>query len=216
MGIPAGSTKIVLSGLLAGGEIWNTGFWVKGPTLTSAECASAASSLYTIFATTTGTTTMAALKTKFMPSTTSFTTLTIYNYADTSGIATTSGQFIGTPVAGSSVSKNIDQCCIVVTLRTALSGSRHRGRMYFPATGGNLDANSLFASVDAQALVSGLANDFHAVMAEAHFAGFPVSVISRVLSTGFPVTTLTADMRPDIQRRRANRQNRGSLVTATV
>jgi hypothetical protein len=216
MTIPAGAVKIVLSGQLGGGEVWQSGFWVQGPTLTNTEVASCASALYTVFNQGSGTHLMAALKGQWSNSTT-WTTVTVYNYHDTSGEASTVGTFTGTGQVGSQLSGMLpDQISLVVTLRTALAGAHHRGRMFLPYTGAVIDSNGLVNGTAVGNVLAGLKADLASVVAEAHLAGFPVVVLSKTLGSVQPVTTLTADLRPDIQRRRANRQGRGALQVVAL
>lgn len=216
MGIPAGATKISFSGVLAGGEIWNTGFWVVGPTLDATSAASCAHAIWDIFNQSTGTHAFAVLKAQYWSASTSWTAVNVYNYHDTSGVASVNGQYMGTPMAGSASNNTPDQIAVAVTLRTAFSGAHHRGRMYFPASGAGFDSNGLFNASTLLSLLNGLKADFASVEAESHLAGFDIGVLSRELGTATPVTALSADQRPDVQRRRANRQLRGSVQTVVL
>lgn len=213
MGIPAGSIKISLNGSLPGGEIWNTGWWIYGPTLDVSAAASTAANIWSIMSASTGTHLMNALKVLWQTSC-AFTGVKVYSYADTTGVASVVGSATGTAVTGTGTKPvQPDQECLVVTLRTALSGSHRRGRMYMPVNGAALDGGGLFSALDVGTVLDGLKADLALVGADPHLSGFPPVVLSKVLGATTPITAISADLRPDIQRRRSNRQARGTPIT---
>lgn len=215
MGIPAGAIKIALNGTLPGGEIWNTGWWYVGPTLDVSSASSVANNVWTIMSNPSGTHLFNSLKGLWQTSC-AFTGVKVYSYADTSGHASVVGSATGTAFTGTGVAApQANQVALVVTLRTALSGAWRRGRMFLPVNAAAIDGTGLFNSAAIGTVLDGLKADLALVSADSHLSGFSPVVLSRHLSSGQPITALSADLRPDIQRRRANRQNRGTPITRT-
>jgi len=81
--------------------------------------------------------------------------------------------------------------------------------MFLPCTAGTLDSNGLFPSASVLSVMTALYNDIKA--SEGAIGGFQSCVVSVKLGTFATISSLSADTRPDIQRRRANRQTKGSL-----
>lgn len=199
MGIPANMTRTELVGHLGTGEIFNTGFWMdQGLTddeTANAWCAYVATQL-------TGPTLTALCH--LLNADSGYDEVRAYSYIDGGPHATSVGS---APIdAGAGTSGNITamQISLCVTLRTGLSGRTKRGRMYLPADGAIIDVGHLFTAAQVDDAVSGLAGFFQALNIHDD-PGF-VCVLSQKLSTFARVTELTADRRPDIQRRRADRQ----------
>lgn len=105
------------------------------------------------------------------------------------------------------------QTSLCVTLLTEIPGRSYRGRMYFPMAMGSLTAHQASATLINQ-VVTGLKNAFDGINAHADI-GF-VGVVSQKLGTAQVVTSLRADTRLDIQRRRAARQAATSEFSASV
>jgi len=119
-----------------------------------------------------------------------------------------------TPIPGTGTSNHPMYVALVVTTQTGRAGRRNRGRMYLPATGATMASAGLFSSTQRDSVVDTLAARLSAVNALSDTA--TVAVISSVGTTAHPILTVSADQRPDIQRRRANRQAVGTSHSATV
>ena len=95
------------------------------------------------------------------------------------------------------------QIACVMTLRTALSTRRGRGRIYLPFTDSNqMGANHIFASSNVNNCVDYLALYLSALQLTGDYT--PV-VVSQTGGTSNVITSVDADLVPDTQRRRANR-----------
>lgn len=206
MAIPAGTIKVVLSGTLNGGEIWETGFWLSGPANATAAELNALAKLVademTIASPAGG---IAALMGHFADGKCAFTEVRTYLYQ-----GGTTASVIGTytvPQTATTVGvgspKQPDQCCIVLTLRSDLAGRRHRGRMYLPVQGATLGTDGEVAKSETDTVTAAFARSFDAI-------GKPGSALAIVSQVGVGdvtlVSSVTMDTRLDIQRRRANRQ----------
>jgi len=107
---------------------------------------------------------------------------------------------------------------MAITTGTDRIGASYRGRFYLPAHGQPLtDATHLFPVAKVQDIVDSLGTFFTNFNHAGDLAYVnEAQVISRTLGTGQLITSLSADLRPDIQRRRANQQPNGGRVTAGV
>ena len=142
MSIPAGSTKVVLSGVSPQGEIFATGFWLSGGAINSEASANIAAQA--IADMTKWTDTGDGSPVKLIGADTQYQTVTVYHYANAGSRA----QFIGeAALAGQVGTANQGplplQCAVVVSLRTGLPGRSRRGRMYLPATNQSLTLHQL-------------------------------------------------------------------------
>lgn len=210
MSYPVDTARVVLRGTLSGGEIFETGFGVLAAGITSEALAdSYASSIAGIFAGTGSSSWMNALDNG-----SHLTEVRVYGYPTGGSTATYVGAATVAATDGLSTGHLPDQTCLVLTLRTGLSGRRNRGRMYLPFTGATVTTGNLFTNTQVSAVVSMFGARLSAVNALSDTA--TVAVISTVGTTAHPVLTVTADQRPDVQRRRANRQAVGSVSTAAV
>lgn len=103
------------------------------------------------------------------------------------------------------------QSCMVVGLKTAISSASTRGRVYMPAhTIPESNATALFASGQATAMATLVAKALTtagAALAGTLNASSALSPVVYSPTKAFvtPVTAVTADNKPDIQRRRANK-----------
>jgi hypothetical protein len=147
----------------------------------------------------------------------SFDKLTAYYYADATAKASfgASAAFAGTGLVGGSSPNNPLQTAICCTLGTGHTGASYRGRMYLPATGISLVAGHQFDTTQTQNTVTMLAGtgttdgllwDMARALDAAGSGGSDPVVFSRKLNQENKVTTISADTRPDIQRRRAKSQ----------
>lgn len=98
------------------------------------------------------------------------------------------------------------QVASVTSLTTAAArGRAHRGRIYLPPIAGNLDANYLFSSTNAQARATGCGNMIEGL--NTAIVGGAASVMSKIgAGTTRTITGVQVGTRPDVQRRRAGRQ----------
>lgn len=203
MPIPANVARISLTGTLIQGEQFDTSFWVAGGVPANQ---ADANDLAAQVAAIPQLTTIGAGGPRTMIDTTSaYTEVRVYSYPTGGPTATFIGSAPITPGTGVSSESSLPlQCCIVASLRTGFSGRSRRGRMYFPVTSLTLASHQM-TQADLDAFVGVVKSIFDAVNA---FTSplLSVSVVSQTLGDFSPVTTVTADSRLDIQRRRAEGQ----------
>jgi hypothetical protein len=104
------------------------------------------------------------------------------------------------------------QVSCVVTLQTGAAGRSRRGRMYLPADGAGMGANHQFATGDVDQASIAVAGWIHALSL---LGGDPV-VLSTLTGTAMPITSVKADTKADIQRRRANKQVPANTYTHAI
>lgn len=198
MPIPSGSVKHVISGVLPGGEVFQTAWWEKwdGSTPIDNGYASgvATSSPFTTWLT--------AMKILWNASTT-VTALDAYLYLG--GGAAASHGHATLSIVGTGTTVHPNQVSVVMTLRTATSGRSGRGRMYWPANGcvysaasGWLGSSQVDSCVDATATFFSVRNTI--------IAG-TVIIVSQTTTAQHSVTSVDADYVADVQRRRARKQS---------
>lgn len=197
MPIPSGYSRVVIVGTLNASETFETGFWVHlAPTsqTDNDDLANSIASTFTLNA-------YPSLKQLITPAD-AFTEIRVYSYPSGGPTAAfISSATLGTS-PGSGAGALPEQVCMVITTTTGAAGRRNRGRLYLPATGAQLVAAKTFMTATVDAGVGGIAALFTSLA-----AGQPVpSVVSQVGSSGRPITEVHGDNRPDIQRRRANKQ----------
>lgn len=133
--------------------------------------------------------------------------VSLYYYAtDPRSPATIVGHRLITDLAGTSSSSMPLQTACCVTVHTGFSGASNRGRMYMPASGTNTAACRFQGSfVDQMASLAGYLLEHGQGQIIAHSARTQADpiVFSPKNGTGRRVTTLSADNKPDTQRRRA-------------
>jgi hypothetical protein len=211
----ANTYRIVFAGNLAGGEVWNTGFWMAGTAPSSnAAAATAAQDAWNAFVGASGTHGFRALATMGWANTTSVSKVTCYSYVAGGTAVSFEGIYSTTALIGTGGPTSPDQTTLVLTLLTPDAGRRSRGRMYLPCNRASLDANGLISSTDVGSVVSAFGADFTAYNATR--GSDSAIVYSRKGGAISTITSVRADLRPDIQRRRANRQTTGTPVSATV
>lgn len=201
-GIPADTVKFNMLGTLPAGEQFSAGFWVAHHSVGS----------------------QTALKTlvdlivdkwvdhaaerfvEIIPPSAAYTHIRAYSYASgNDGHA----QFVAEGNIGTSQGTGTGstviplQTCMVVSLRTDNPGASHRGRMYLPACANIMSTNGFFSNSTCDDVGGAAASFFNSVNDE---LDGEVAVISQRLATSTAVTQLQVDNRPDIQRRRADKQ----------
>ena len=117
-------------------------------------------------------------------------------------------------VTGTSNSFGPLQQAFCVTTLTAHPTRRTRGRAYFPGTGLQLDANHRIPA----ASVTNLVTKFALILAAGKTVGEygRAAVVSRVGTVATEITSVRYDLRPDVQRRRANKQATGGQTTVAL
>lgn len=121
------------------------------------------------------------------------------------------GNFI---TAGTSTSVAPLQTSLCVSLLTPIPGRSTRGRLYLPATGASLDTNRRFTTTQINPVISALKTIINAGRTDGQYG--PPVVVSKTHTLATPITQLRWDQRPDIQRRRANRQSVGVRTVVTL
>lgn len=195
MPIPSGVTKVVISGSLPSGEIWQTAYWATGyaqSDITDATTATlAASSSFVAL--------MNAVKAA-NGTTTLITALDRYHYSG--GSAADAHGHAALSYAGSGVSNfHPNQVAGVTTLRTATAGRSSRGRMYWPMTSATIANTGFFAGGQLDAITDALAAHFTSLAT----GTFHAVVVSQTRNTTYPIISVDNDEVPDTQRRRANK-----------
>lgn len=200
--IPAGSTRVVLSGLLPNGEEWSTGFFMTGISpVDPSNLTLMAQHIATVLDDGAMPNAMYSTMSHLCNPLTSWTTTTLYNYATAGNKASTIGAYVWpTPKTGGLSNGIPEQCAVVVTLRTVLAGRSHRGRMYLPCTGANLQVDGQLQSTVVDELAAGWANAF----LQLQVGDIPnVVIVSNVLSTVTPIYQVKVDSKVDTMRSRA-------------
>lgn len=211
MAIPVGMNRVVFVGHLPSGEIFNTSFWTFGNNPANQADANVWAARIASLFQTQGLATARGM----IPSTAGYDTVKTYHYptggpnADLLGAASIVG---GT---GTGASAGLpEQTCIVVSLRTGYAGRSARGRMYLPCLTSALANHQIAGS-----LATSIANDmagFLGAVGDDINEGTPM-VLSQVGAGSYhQITQTVVDTRPDIQRRRANRQVIASTATGTL
>lgn len=201
------STHFLMRGTGPGSEIWQTGFWsLYQPTDESAlgtALAVVKARMDTFWT---------AHKVHVYP-TYAITEYRAYSYAggSTKSQFEQAITFTGVPGTLSGNGSPVDTC-LVASLRTNFVGRSRRGRMYLPfhevcTSAGMIGTGDPTPTATAvAAMLSGVNAD-----------GFGnVAVVSQVLSTPEPVTSVVVDNKPDVQRRRENRISATLVKSAGV
>lgn len=200
MARPGGLVKVVLSGFLPNGEIFQTGVWVDP----AAEMLDTELQAFADWVAAQWTANNAGWLALIGPDVT-YDEVRVYNYptggtAPASSIAAVDITAVGT--ASNSYAHPL-QICLVATLRTAIVGRRYRGRMYVPMTAGQLGQHQAN-----QIEVDGLADDVAGFLSAINdYPGqvMRVVVMSAVGGAATTVTRVEVNSDPDVQRRRSNR-----------
>lgn len=202
MSISGSSVRHVLRGDDSSGEIFATGFWMRPPSGTPATQV-ALNTMNDDVALSFLATAINGFR-SIMASTSHYTGVTsyMYNGGDTA-LLVAEHEF--TPVQGVGQGGNSLplQTSMCLSLRTDVPGRSGRGRMYLPAHGSTLTVHQ-FPTADVENVVTAAQAFFEDIDGDG-VAG-TVIVASETLDMGNAVNAVEVDSRPDIQRRRANRQ----------
>lgn len=201
---PANVQRRVIRGTLPGGEVWSTGFWTANGAPENYNQLSA-DTFYTNVSNG-ASSVVGILAANLWPAGTVFTGVDLYVYGPAGQGAVAKYSKDGN-IAGTVAVVTPNQTAIVASLRTDLATARGRGRMYFPANGGTLTAGGLFQSTGAQGLSTAVA---------ALLGPLDAVIVSEADGASRLVTQVRVDQRPDVQRRRADKQVRGNVYTTSV
>jgi len=212
MPIPEGAARVVLSGTAPNSEIFETGFWVAATNLTTRTNTQA----FAAAVQTSMQSTAFAGLVPLISSDTRYTSLKVYSYPSGGPTATYVGEAPIVSMVGTGSGAAPLYQCIVLSLRTGISGRSFRGRMYLPATGTALTSAHRLPTAPVAAAVLGVGNWFNAINAFTGDLTASVSVVSQHLTEHFDVNEVTGDDKPDVQRRRENKMDRGTVASKIV
>lgn len=212
MTIPSNVARAVLVGTAPGGEIFETGFWMK---VNSALTLSNVNDLATDLAAKFGSTARLPLA-KLIYSDTTYRSVKVYGYPSGGPTATYVGEDSINGGGGSGPGTMPLYVCMVASLRTGVSGRSYRGRMYLPANGAQLAVSHRWEGTLAADACNGLAAFFQAINGSDTPAGAQVVTLSQKLGTWLEVNEVSVDAKPDVQRRRENKMDAGTIAVAVV
>lgn len=194
---PANVTRYVVSGTLPGGESFAWGWWSDSVSADNAAAQVAADYVSSAL------TTHALSQLKFMiAADCAYSTVTVYGYTAGTGPAAVMGQAAIAAGTGTGTGTSLPlQCGLVISTHTARPGRRGRGRLYLPANAWTL-ANHQATEAQMDAALTALQDLFDDLNGSTSIPG-AVSVVSLVDAASYDVTSVSADSRLDIQRRRA-------------
>lgn len=210
----ATSTHVVVQGHLTGQEVFEWGFWFGAVADTLADQQTFANTWRDLFQED-----VLDTLTPLITTDCGYDSIRVYGYLHPTGPADfvtdspiTGG--VGTGV-GAGMPLQVAGC---VTLRTALAGRRHRGRLYLPINNAGVLASHQTDSSHVDGITDDLATWFNHMNAGQVSGGGEggVCVISQVAGVATPVTLLTMDTKLDVQRRRAASQIATATGSATV
>lgn len=215
MAIPANVYRVVPSGSLPGGEIWASGWWVAGDAPDTAVEANAVAQLWMeacMLETDPGP--FYDLSTSYWSNQCKLERVSIYSYPAGGPTADVVGVFEEEHVGAHSSALVPNQIAMCVSMRTGLAGRRARGRAYMPINYPIITPDGQFGG----AMCTQIADDFAGMFSDwtSNHAGQVPSVVSSAGSAHHPITTIIIDSRPDVQRRRANRQTIDSRAIVPV
>lgn len=210
MAVPVDAVRFSMRGKLAVTDQWNCSFWMTPVGANHAPSTAAdATTLLNTFTTGTAWTNFRAALLAMQRPIDGIQQEALYCYP--SGGTSATAQAIKTDVgAGTGTSATLPpQICRVVTLRTDLSGRRHRGRIYLPATGMAVDSTNEQFSDSGSTLLTALEawDSYLAELTE----GWWLAVVSQTSTSSQVVARFSTDTVADTQRRRRNK-----VVAATV
>jgi len=208
MAIPANVARIALVGTQAGEDVFETGFWVAGlPIASAAEANEAAADVKAAIVAST----FPAAFENLVNITTVIDQVRVYAYPAGGPTAT----WIGAAAYGLAGTKPVVlplqvACCM--TLNTGMAGRSKRGRMYLPANAVGVSDVSHLTATPVNAARVGLADAMSRINDIGDFV--QCVVVSQTLSSFAPIVSVSSDLKPDIQRRRANAVVAAKTTTA--
>lgn len=204
-----------MHGTYDNGDIWETGFWLNGTGVSSEGAANALAEIITATLNSEDSSgAMRILAASFWTTGVHWTETRSYVYTGGS-TATYVGLYVLPVVRTGLGTTNIlpNQVSLVLTTLTGLAGRRNRGRMYLPVNFSPLTGAGLFPASDVNVLTDSMALAFTDI--NASDTG-KVVLVSRTGTTARQISAVRADQRPDIQRRRANKEGVGTIVNWPV
>jgi hypothetical protein len=210
MPYPAMTSRIVMQGHLGTSEIFETGVGIMdfAPPSSAAASTMAADWISNL-----------AVPAKvqllnLITADSGYDTCRVYSYPTGGTVAAFIGEALFTGWVGTASGINPNQVCMCMTTLTGLAGRKNRGRLYLPCNGNPITAGHVFATTEIAAVVAAMATTFTTWNAGGDEG--TVAVISLAGSAANPVTQLSIDNVPDIQRRRANKMSTAIRSTAVV
>lgn len=204
------TARIVIQGTTRSQEIWETGFWLENVGVASqSDAQDLMDTIGPLFDTD-----LKGIVKSMLPDNGAVTNLRGYFYVTAGPNSTYIADYPVTSGTGTGTHNLPEQVCMVATLLTGVAGRRNRGRMYFPAYGCQIAADNQFASGLEAALSDAVAEFFGNVN---NITGNPTVVVySAAGSAARPVSTIRVDSKPDIQRRRVNKEPATSTASSDV
>lgn len=190
MSIPGGAFRANVLGTMPGSEVFAWGWWIMrgGDPGTTAAVQAADILADSNFRALIGQAKVLA------SSSTNYLSLQVSRYNSAGHVDDTTTVGLGSSAgAGSGNFYHPNYAAFCITLRDGKAGASHRNRFYLPCNGFALQSSGQMSVSDAQGCVD--------VAADYLVAGTAV-VLSQKLSSGDPVTVVTADTRLDTQRGR--------------
>lgn len=206
--MPTARVKYVISGTLAGNEVFSFSYYTGGEVGNQAtlDLAATTAAAYINNTGSPGRTSFISLLT----ATTAINKVTCYDYAEGSTVADLVS-VAPCSMVGSGSTPMPNQVALVATLRTAQAGRRHRGRLYIPFTNRILDSNSQLPVSTCTGVAQWIAGLLNSGGVNSH-----PSVYSPTAHDLFRITQVSVDTRADTQRGRANKQLALGTGTAVV
>lgn len=208
--------KVTLTGVRIGGEEWNTGFWcIVGPNgaMTQADLDEIRAEIAVLAVTQWSNVwdTQATVDTDFNK-------VHVAYYPAGSNIATLASEEAVTVAAGTSLNRHPYECCMVVSLRTAIPTRSGRGRMYLPLDGYTVVGGSQITNEAITAVADGMLSLFNQVnnITTPNVLAMAVAVASHTQGVARPVQQIIVDSLPDIQRRRGDSLTPFNVQTRAV
>lgn len=138
-----------------------------------------------------------------------YTSATLYCYptGGSSAAAIATAPITGKPGTSSASGAPL-QTSMVLTLRTGQAGRSYRGRIYLPARGGMAAGSGGYLATGTGSVVNPVINWLHQIAILTPFpggVGARAGVASSRRGVFTSLTSITVDLKPDIQRRRANK-----------
>jgi hypothetical protein len=188
---------VVVSGTLPGGEAFAWGFWLDQAPVDNTVAQAACDTIAGYFETYLRDTAKG-----FLEADCAYTAVTLYGYNTATGPSDTQAASAIASGTGTATEASLPlQVGVVVSLHTNRPGRRGRGRMYLPINGVDLTAHQ-FVQGDIDTIIGDVDLFFTNINNSATINGV-VSVLSQVDALIYPVVSVSADSRLDIQRRRA-------------
>lgn len=216
----ANCARFTIGGTADNGEIWDTSFWARwgGSGMDAATFQGIVDDLATAF---TGATGFANAIKNMLGTGGAITTFSGLFYEGGAHAAFAGSHQYNPAVAGTSPNLLPLQTSMVISLRTPLPSKRTRGRMYLPANACDMQAGHRFADTQVQSAVNSAVNWFAVIRTSGD--GWFTGIMSdgAKLATPAPsifteITYVTADTKPDIQRRRANAMSGGTIHRVNI